>query len=120
MTNRTRSHSFFHEIDESKASGNLSSFLRESKVYLGGSSMGKGLVHAAEYYLNEKLAKQPLPDYLRNLPGAKDLNDNLALCINEDGKHDSKDGSGDGMMPIEDSFYILDIGVCISQVYQCK
>jgi hypothetical protein len=93
----------FHEINAEQATGVLSDILRENDVFLGGSSMGKGLKKAAQYYLQERSAacekKQPVH---LSLPGAIDLNPD---CEKE---------------PLEEAFYIVDLGVVVSQVYQCK
>jgi hypothetical protein len=90
----------FHEIDCEQASGILSDVLKEADVFLGGCSIGKGLKKAASYYLNERSVKNA--SHLL-LPGAKDL----AL-------------DGDDQTPTEEAFYIVDLGVVVSQVYQCK
>lgn len=94
---RSRAKSFSN-VDVSSASNRLSEFLINEGVYLGGSSVGKGLKHAARYYLHNHLEK---PDFY-NLPGAADL-------------EPEADRS-----PLEDSFYIVDIGVIVSQVYQWR
>jgi len=62
-------------MNEQEQSGILSDLLRQHKVYLGGSTLGKGLHKACQYYL--------------------------------------QDGS-------EESFYVVDIGVLVSQVYQWR
>jgi hypothetical protein len=97
---RARSGSFAL-IDESQASGILTDVLSENNVYLGGSSLGKGLTKAARYYLRKKLSTMSRPNHF-NLPGAANIVENVE------------------MMPLEESFYVLDIGVVVSQVYQCK
>lgn len=94
---RSRAKSFSN-VDVSSASNRLSEFLINEGVYLGGSSVGKGLKHAARYYLHHHLEK---PDFY-SLPGAADL-------------EPEADRS-----PLEDSFYIVDIGVIVSQVYQWR
>jgi hypothetical protein len=91
----------FHDVDEAQASGILADVFRESDVYLGGSSVGKGLKKAARYYLEDRLAGVPMPDHLL-LPGAADLNPDV------------------NKMPLEEAFYVIDLGVVISQIYQCK
>jgi hypothetical protein len=90
----------FHDIDCEQASGILSDVLKEADAFLGGSSIGKGLKKAATYYMSERSMKNA--SHL-SLPGAMDL----AL-------------DGDDQMPMEDAFYIVDLGVVVSQVYQCK
>lgn len=97
---RARSNSFAL-IDECQASGILTDVLKENNVLLGGSSLGKGLTKAARYYLRKQLSTMPRPTHF-GLPGA------AALVENAD------------MVPLEDSFYVLDLGVVVSQVYQCK
>jgi hypothetical protein len=91
----------FHDIDEAQSSGILADVFRESDVYLGGSSVGKGLKKAARYYLEDRLAGAPKPAHLF-LPGAADLNPDV------------------DQMPLEEAFYVIDLGVVVSQVYQCK
>lgn len=58
----------FQDIDESQASGMLSDVVKESKVFLGGSSIGKGLKKAVTYYMENNLMKME-PDAYFNLPG---------------------------------------------------
>ena len=65
---RSRAKSFSN-VDVPSASNRLSEFLINEGVYLGGSSVGKGLKHAARYHLHNRVAK---PDFY-NLPGAADL-----------------------------------------------
>ena len=85
----------FADVDEVAASGVLSDLLIDNKVLLGGSSMGKGLSHAARYHLNRVSSVPELgqeddlfePDYLQ--------------------------------VP-EDAFYVVDLGVVVSQVYQWR
>ncbi|KAG7340727.1 orn/DAP/Arg family decarboxylase [Nitzschia inconspicua] len=91
----------FHEIDHEQASGILSDVLKEADVYLGGSSIGKGLKKAASYYLSERSVNQKPPHL--SLPGAKDL----ALVEEE-------------QTPTEEAFYVVDLGVVVSQVYQWR
>jgi hypothetical protein len=91
----------FHDVDEAQASGILADVFRESDVYLGGSSVGKGLKKAARYYLEDRFAGAPKPAHLL-LPGAADLNPDV------------------DKMPLEEAFYVIDLGVVVSQVYQCK
>jgi hypothetical protein len=91
----------FSGIDEVESSGILSDVVRKNEVFLGGSSVGKGLTKAARYFLNERLAKAPVPEHFE-FAGASELNDDALLT------------------PLEDSFYVLDIGVLVSQVYQWR
>jgi len=88
----------FSGIDEVESSGILSNVLRENKVFLGGSPIGKGLNRAARYYLSECITKAT-PEHFE-LPGAADINDNVDLT------------------PIEESFFVVDLGIVVSQVYQ--
>jgi hypothetical protein len=94
---RTRAKSF-NKVDALSASNRLADVLINEGVYLGGSSMGKGLKHAARYHLHKRVAK---PDFY-DLPGAADL------------------VPGADRAPLEDSFYVVDIGVLVSQVYQWR
>lgn len=91
----------FHDIDESQASGILSDVIKESNVYLGGSSIGKGLKKAANYYMKNHLLKMDAPTHF-NLSGASDLNEDAEK------------------IPLENSFYVVDIGIVVSQVYQWR
>jgi hypothetical protein len=86
-------------VDEALASCQLTQVLQENNVFLGGSSLGKGLKKAAHYYFNEHLAGHSKPTHL-NLPGRADLAD---LDEAE-------------LMPLEDSFYVVDIAMVVSQV----
>jgi hypothetical protein len=88
----------FSKVDVSTASNLLSELLIKEGVYIGGSSVGKGLKHAARYHLHQRVAK---PDFY-NLPGALDLE------------------PGADRAPLEDSFYVVDIGLLVSQVYQWR
>jgi hypothetical protein len=91
----------FAGIDEVESSGILSDVLRENNVFLGGSALGKGLNNAARYYLADRLAKAP-PLEMLELPAAIELNEDVDAT------------------PLEDSFYVIDIGVVVSQVYQWR
>lgn len=98
MVPRPRSISLSN-MDPEKASGLLSDLFREENVYLGGASVGQGLKHAARYYLHHRVALQEKPNYL-SLPGAAKLSPQADV------------------MPLEDSFYVVDLGMLVSQVYQ--
>jgi hypothetical protein len=76
----------------------LSDLIKEYSVFLGGGSLGKGLKKAAMHHLT---APRCEPDHF-SLEGANDLTENV------------------DQLPREDSFYVVDIGVLISQMYQCK
>lgn len=81
----------------------LSDVLREKDAYIGGSSMGKGLVKAARYILRSQQQEQAEQQYA--MVGASDLNSDILE---------------NPECPIEESFYIVDLGVIISQFYQWR
>jgi len=91
----------FADVDEHQASGILGDIIKESDVFLGGSSIGKGLKKAANYYMKTNLAAQAKAEHLQ-LAGASDL------------EH------GADVNPLESSFYVVDIGIVVSQVYQWR
>ncbi|CAJ1954113.1 unnamed protein product [Cylindrotheca closterium] len=95
----------FHDVDPHETSGILDEILKESNAYMGGASMGKGLKKAAQHYLDQRFAKvsstNPMKSILE-LPGAGLLS---ADCNSN---------------PNEEPFYIMDIGVLVSQVYQWR
>jgi len=91
----------FHDVDGAEASGILSDIIKESDVFLGGSSIGKGLKKAANYYMKNNLLTMHKPEHFA-LPGAADIEDSADL------------------MPLENSFYVVDIGIVVSQVYQWR
>lgn len=91
----------FHDVDPEQSSGILSDVLKEANVYLGGSSMGRGLKQAARYYLDERDARAVDPEHL-TMSGAQDLNQDC------------------NTKPNEEPFYIVDLGVVVSQVYQWR
>mmetsp|Transcript_31824 Transcript_31824/g.46632 ORF Transcript_31824/g.46632 Transcript_31824/m.46632 type:complete len:654 (-) Transcript_31824:830-2791(-) len=91
----------FAEIDESQASAVLTKLLQENNVMLGGSSMGRGLKRAARFYIQNGNAHRHLPNHF-DLPGANDLNPDVLRN------------------PTEESFYVVDIGVIVSQLYQWR
>ena len=80
-------------------SGVLGQLLQEENVFLGGASMGKGLKKAAVHYLEKRGANANNP--LLKLPGASMLAEEC------------------NPTPNEEPFYIVDLGVLVSQVYQC-
>ncbi|CAB9512458.1 Ornithine decarboxylase [Seminavis robusta] len=90
-----------NDIDEAQASGILEGVIKESRVFLGGAAIGKGLKKAANYYLNNNLRLMETPSHFQ-LDGAKDLE------VNAD------------KVPLENSFYVVDIGVVVSQVFQWR
>jgi len=96
---RFRAASFYNTLDEEmQASGVLGNFLQESNVFLGGSSVGKGLKKAAQFYMNERDRKKVRED----LPGFAKL---------QSGVRSFASGA---------SFYVVDIGIIVSQMYQWK
>ena len=98
---RERSISVSFSIDEHEHSGILADVLKENEVYLSGSAIGKGLNRACRFYLKERLSTAPIPEHFE-LRGASDLNDTAQLT------------------PLEESFYVVDIGLIVSQVYQWR
>ena len=96
---RERSYSTNSIVDEVDASSKLSKVLQENKVYLGGSAVGKGFHKAARHFLNYKLAGTRRPEYFEN-EEAKELNPDI---LNN---------------PVEESFYVVDLGLVVSQFYQ--
>eukprot|EP00567_Pseudictyota_dubia_P001098 CAMPEP_0197466226 /NCGR_PEP_ID=MMETSP1175-20131217/64941_1 /TAXON_ID=1003142 /ORGANISM="Triceratium dubium, Strain CCMP147" /LENGTH=722 /DNA_ID=CAMNT_0043002257 /DNA_START=42 /DNA_END=2210 /DNA_ORIENTATION=- len=80
------------------SSGILGSILKENGVFLGGSSMGKGFRRAARYYLR-KQAPLKVP--------ASTFSTESTTLLNE--------GVG---YRVEDPFYVVDIGMVVSQYYQ--
>ena len=104
MANVVKRHSrslSFHDVDHEQASGILTGVFQENNVFLGGCSFGKGLRKAAHYYLCERLSTMSKPSHLA-FPGAEDLDPSCDLT------------------PIEESFYVVDLGVIVSQVYQWR
>jgi hypothetical protein len=91
----------FENVQPEEASGVLEDVLRDNEVYLGGGSIGKGLKKAARFFLQERLSKAPLPEHFE-LHGAEDLEADIDV------------------VPLEESFYVIDIGVVVSQVYQWR
>ena len=100
MNGHKRTHSLSN-VDAEQASGVLADLLKEENVFLGGAALGQGLQHAARYYLHHRLAMQAKPNYL-TMPGSNKLHPQAEL------------------MPLEDSFYVVDLGVLVSQVYQWR
>lgn len=88
---RIRSLSFDH-INEAQASGKLENVLKENQVHMGGSSIGKGFKIAARKYLREMQESQHLdhPDLILDAT------------------------------PVEEAFYVIDLGIVMSQVYQWR
>lgn len=77
-------------ITSSYASKQLQDILKENDVYIGGSSIGKGFKNAARHYL-------------RSSTIAKYECEEMTLSL-----------------PREAAFYVVDIGVVVSQVYQWR
>jgi diaminopimelate decarboxylase len=88
----------FSAMDAAQASDILETILKDNKVFVGGSSIGKGFKTAARHYLNECQAK------------------NAKLLTN----HPDLKSSSAGATLLEDAFYVVDIGVIASQVYQWR
>jgi ornithine decarboxylase len=92
--------------NDAEACSKLSKVLQENHVYLGGSSMGKGFVRAARHYLQQQASNQIMiknrPAYFDSEEARADLNDDI---VNN---------------PVEDSFYVVDLGVIVSQYYQWR
>lgn len=88
-------------MTSSEISKELMETVRKYNTYLGGSSMGKGLYKATNYFIGQHHVnnESKKPDYY-TLEGAADL--------------DMKE------LPAEDSFYVCDIGVVMSQFWQWK
>eukprot|EP00566_Odontella_aurita_P006974 CAMPEP_0113547708 /NCGR_PEP_ID=MMETSP0015_2-20120614/12502_1 /TAXON_ID=2838 /ORGANISM="Odontella" /LENGTH=724 /DNA_ID=CAMNT_0000448285 /DNA_START=597 /DNA_END=2771 /DNA_ORIENTATION=+ /assembly_acc=CAM_ASM_000160 len=78
------------------SSGVLGSVLKENEVFLGGSSMGKGFRRAARYYLRKQA---PLKVPTLSTESSSLLNRGVNYRV-------------------EDPFFVVDIGVVISQYYQ--
>lgn len=91
----------FSGIDEVESKGILSKILIDNKVYLGGSAIGTGLNRATRYYLLERVSKAPVPEHFQHVEHGL-INENVDLT------------------PIEDSFYVVDLGIVVSQVYQWR
>lgn len=100
MVRQDRSVSF-SGIDEVESKGILSKVLIDNGVYLGGSAIGTGLNRATRYYLLERVSKAPVPQHFQNIE---------AGVLNE----------GVDLTPIEDSFFVVDLGIVVSQVYQWR
>ncbi|KAL3908897.1 MAG: hypothetical protein SGILL_008306 [Bacillariaceae sp.] len=95
----------FHQVDCHQASGILGDVFQQANVFMGGSSIGKGLKKAANYYLSNESnnrGSNNRPSHL-SLPGAKDL-----VLSEQD------------QVPVEEAFYVVDLGVVVSQVYQWR
>ena len=107
MTTRPRSSSFAH-VDEHQASGRLSTVLHQHDVLLGGSSLGKGLKTAAQHYLltqNSAVTAKSQPE-----EGFYHDPNNENEVLTDYGRN----------LPPEDAFYVVDLGIVVSQVYQCE
>jgi len=85
-----------------ETSGILSKVLKDNRVYLGGSSIGKGLAKAARYHLGEKLLQGKGNEAL---VAAADLHFGIPPRPH----------------PVqEESFFVVDLGIVVSQVYQWR
>ena len=101
MGRHARSNSFA-QVDEVQASGKLASVIQQHNVFLGGSSIGKGLKKAARYYLNG-----------HSVVDGNNKNEFLSLA----GAAHLTDAARE--LPPEEAFYVVDLGIVVSQVYQC-
>ena len=101
----------FRGVEPKKASGILTQVLQEHNVYLGGASVGKGLQKAARFHLTQQ---NEANDMLWSLPGAQDLDEG---CLRPTNGENDDDGPPS---LIEDSFYVVDLGMVVSQVYQWR
>ena len=88
---------------KANGAGILAPLIREHSVFLGGSSMGKGFRRAARYYLR-KAAPLKIPDAVLS-PSLGDASN----LLNPGVEH-----------RVEEPFYVVDIGMVISQLYQWK
>ena len=87
--------------EQAPVAGVLAPVIRKNSVFLGGSSMGKGFRRAARYYLRKE-APLKISDAALPTEGFRGL-------LNPGVEH-----------RVEEPFYVLDIGVVISQFYQWK
>lgn len=88
---------------KANGAGILAPLIREHSVFLGGSSMGKGFRRAARYYLR-KAAPLKIPDAVLS-PSVGDASN----LLNPGVEH-----------RVEEPFYVVDIGMVLSQLYQWK
>lgn len=91
------------QTKNNNGAGILAPLIREHSVFLGGSSMGKGFRRATRYYLR-KTAPLKIPDAALS----PSLGDSSNL-LNPGVEH-----------RVEEPFYVVDIGMVISQLYQWK
>ena len=103
----------FRGLDTEKASGNLGSVLKEHNVFLGGASVGKGLQRAARFHLDQQ--QQQHRNQLLAEEKAEEEKGHLALPGAVDLEDDCKD-----VIPYEEPFYVVDLGVVVSQVFQWR
>lgn len=82
----------------------LSHVLQQGKVVLGGCSFGVGLKKAAHYYIHGQ--QQQLKQLEHNLDEEDDVDDD--------------DDDTVPPLPLEDSFFVVDVGVVVSQLYQWR
>jgi hypothetical protein len=95
--------SFVHPED---GAGVLEDILHNNDVYLGGSALGKGFRRAARYYLQKVGPKRTMDD------------EHFLDEIDEEAAYVEADVLDE--IPAEDSFYVVDIGVIVSQFYQWR
>jgi ornithine decarboxylase len=79
--------------------GVLANIIRDNSIFLGGSSFGKGFRRAARYYLRKEA---PVKLQMTSFPGAEAM-----LKPGVDHR-------------VEESFYVVDIGLVVSQLYQWR
>ena len=82
----------FSFINEEEATKVFKDVLREAGVILGGAALGQGLKLAANYQLMKKREEMGM-----------NFDKNIAP-----------------LLPVEESFYVVDVGVVLSQVYQWR
>jgi hypothetical protein len=94
-------------LDPEEGAGILEGVLHNNDVYLGGSALGKGFRRAARYYL-QKVGPKKLT-----------MDEHFLDEIDEEEAYLGEDTMDDDI-PAEDSFYVIDIGVIVSQFYQWR
>ena len=98
------------DVDPEESAGVLQDILHNNDVYLGGSALGKGFRRAARYYLQQVGPKNTIDD--TNLLLGEIDEDKAYLEELEEEVMDA--------VPAEDSFYVVDIGIIVSQFYQWR
>ena len=97
------------KVSETNSSGSvnygkniISKVMKENRVHIGGSSFGKGFQKATRHYLNSQLSNRWRHMDCFKQAGTVNLNPDLLAKPN---------------IGAEDYFYVVDIGVVISQYY---